>query len=332
MTFTFGFNEDDSDTDQPVVNIEPVNRTKYLDGMTKIEKIPKVHDLKDILQSLLDVRISYEVFETPINHNIVYRRELYDIKHQIMCEDNDSTFDFTSDLQKNVYEGGFKSWECSYDLIDKLEKIESNFSQVSILDMGCGTGLPSSYLLLNFFKNGITSKRIILTDFNYDVLRLVTVPNLLLNWLSLKDPHIVDEFIQRQKFNLDDHEIKITIDLIDAFIMDLSNSLIELAFISGSWGHQFNQLVGLNTIDLLLSSETIYSQETLPIIAESIIQLVNNGGRIILAAKNIYFGVGGSIIEFLNYFDKIKPTNFKYSVEEINDSQLKRSLVMIDVD
>ena len=63
----------------------------------------------------------------------------------------------------------------------------------------------------------------------------------------------------------------------------------------------------------------------------------------IIAAKNIYFGVGGSLIEFLNYFNQITKNDnddddnddhqgqgFNVSVEEINDSQLKRSLVYID--
>jgi protein-histidine N-methyltransferase len=54
------------------------------------------------------------------------RRELFDAKMQLMAEDDggeDSSI-FSglddSDIRTNVYEGGFKSWECSYDLAKLL--------------------------------------------------------------------------------------------------------------------------------------------------------------------------------------------------------------------
>ena len=30
--------------------------------------------------------------------------------------------DTSEDLRKNIYEGGLKSWECSYDLVDLLSE------------------------------------------------------------------------------------------------------------------------------------------------------------------------------------------------------------------
>ena len=50
------------------------------------------------------------------------RRELFDVRVQIMAEDDnpDASLDIAglddSDIRTNVYEGGFKSWECSFDL------------------------------------------------------------------------------------------------------------------------------------------------------------------------------------------------------------------------
>ncbi len=49
------------------------------------------------------------------------RRELFDVKAQLMAEDENpqaSQVDGleNSDIQTNVYEGGFKTWECSLDL------------------------------------------------------------------------------------------------------------------------------------------------------------------------------------------------------------------------
>ena len=47
------------------------------------------------------------------------QREFYDIKAQLMAEDE--TLDFipgisSEDLRANVYEGGYKTWECAEDL------------------------------------------------------------------------------------------------------------------------------------------------------------------------------------------------------------------------
>lgn len=52
------------------------------------------------------------------------RRELFDIRLQIMAEDGDDATAAvgldSSDIRTNVYEGGFKSWECSFDLAKLL--------------------------------------------------------------------------------------------------------------------------------------------------------------------------------------------------------------------
>lgn len=49
------------------------------------------------------------------------RRELFDIRMQLMAEDETEAESLISNLEKsdlrtNVYEGGFKTWECSLDL------------------------------------------------------------------------------------------------------------------------------------------------------------------------------------------------------------------------
>lgn len=60
------------------------------------------------------------------------RRELYDIRVQLMAEDAqidpaDSHIPglSTDDIRPNVYEGGFKTWECAVDLAEYLLKRQS---------------------------------------------------------------------------------------------------------------------------------------------------------------------------------------------------------------
>ena len=63
--------------------------------------------------------------ESPIGR-VAYlpRRELHDVRVQLLSEGpaNDTTVDNLdrSDVQSGVYEGGFKTWECSLDLASLL--------------------------------------------------------------------------------------------------------------------------------------------------------------------------------------------------------------------
>ncbi|KAK6205400.1 uncharacterized protein RJT21DRAFT_79785 [Scheffersomyces amazonensis] len=363
MSFAFGFTEEDFSDDEldhskfpKTTNSENIPRnnskTPALDKLSSYiedKHLPQIHSFSELLSSLKDVRITFDNYYTPRGKNLVYRRELFDVKHQIMTEDKseiDSDANTilidenSSDLQKNVYEGGFKSWECSYDVIDKLSEsinVENSDDSLlnkfnSFLDLGCGTSLPSCYLFLQILQQKSTNKKIILADFNYDVLRLVSLPNLLIHWASTLPVEKLYELTTSEEnptFNND--EILITDRLINEFTHDLQTRDIELVFISGSWSKQFNSKIEYLKVDYIISSETIYSLDSLPIVAECLIEILEStgNGQALIAAKNIYFGVGGSIIEFLRYFDEIKGKLFTSKIEEINESQLRRSIVTI---
>ncbi|KAK6463042.1 hypothetical protein DFJ63DRAFT_285471 [Scheffersomyces coipomensis] len=375
MSFAFGFTQDDfSDDDElinngiasqqgtaPTTTANSTSTTTALDKLSETidqKNLPKTHSLDSILQTLVDVRLSFDQYITPRGGNIVYRRELFDVKHQIMTEDhqqdhanggeiivNDILIDEnSSDLQKNVYEGGFKSWECSYDSIDKINQLITNEDLLnkfdSYLDLGCGTSLPSSFLFSQLITNGTQlqnkhKKTIILSDFNYDVLRLVSLPNLIIQWAVTNSNETLISSEEGEK------QLLITESLINQFKSDLLNFDIELVFVSGSWGKQFNQVIKPYNIDFIVSSETIYSLDTLPIVAETLIELLQyqettniiKHRQSLIAAKNIYFGVGGSVIEFMNYLQNLihndKHNTISTNTEEINESQLRRSIIMI---
>jgi protein-histidine N-methyltransferase len=78
--------------------------------------------------STLPSKISYQFveIESPKGKKLkLPRRELFDIRMQLMAEDNGDSAGPTSgldnsDIRTNVYEGGFKSWECSFDLAKLL--------------------------------------------------------------------------------------------------------------------------------------------------------------------------------------------------------------------
>ena len=48
-----------------------------------------------------------------------------------------------SDLIPGVYEGGLKVWECAFDLVVYLANSDIHFSGKSVIELGCGAGLPA---------------------------------------------------------------------------------------------------------------------------------------------------------------------------------------------
>ena len=86
-----------------------------------------------------------------------------------------------SDLLRDVYEGGFKLWECARDLLQVISEDESRgelkLRGASVLEVGCGAGLPGMLTMQ------LGAAELLLQDFNPGVLRAVTMPALQLNSL-----------------------------------------------------------------------------------------------------------------------------------------------------
>lgn len=364
MSFSFGFtNEDLSDDHSDIcppekLSTEVKSGGKVLDEATsKLPKslLPKVHSLKSIAASLVGVRLTYDSCSTPCRNNQVFRRSIFDVKYQIMSEDEsgeDLTRDLllaekneASDLKKNVYEGGFKSWECNYDVIDDLSDNYETYQEFrNILELGCGLALPSCYLLKRRLMSKATQPFVlILSDFNFEVLRLITVPNLIKHWAATLDPRHLTYLTTSTSKTADGYEtgtptlaqdeLLLTELLVNEFLELLSVSNIEVELISGAWGKEFVNILAGFQIDFILSSETIYSIDTLPVVAEIIRELFYRSRAsqklAVVAAKNQYFGVGGSVYDFVSYLRRMKDSHLELSIREINEQNLKRSIIYI---
>jgi len=142
----------------------------------------------------------------------------------------------------------------------------------------------------------------VLQDYN-DIFALVTVPNLFLTW------------------NVSEHgasssEFDVTVELKDQFLETLHSLGIEFQFVVGAWGnslivntlHPKHQLMEkhLSKYDLVLSSEGIYSLSSLPQFTN--VLATCSRGSALVAAKKLYFGVGGGITEFLEELEKHEKT------------------------
>eukprot|EP01095_Lingulamoeba_sp_RSL-Kostka_P012834 TRINITY_DN5164_c0_g1_i1.p1 TRINITY_DN5164_c0_g1~~TRINITY_DN5164_c0_g1_i1.p1 ORF type:complete len:341 (-),score=74.37 TRINITY_DN5164_c0_g1_i1:842-1864(-) len=193
------------------------------------------------------------------------------------------------DVLDKVYEGGFKIWECTFDL---LEYLSTNYGQSSsyeldtiqsIFDIGCGQGLLGIYCYL-YFPN-ITNCDF--QDYNSEVLTYLTIPTIIKN-AEIKSDN-----------NNDNNEENIINDIKE-----------KCLFYSGDWKKIENKYFQLNEdqhenddnnnqYDLILTAETLYKEEN----HQSLYSLIKSSlkrpnGRALIASKNYYFGVGGGINTF----------------------------------
>jgi protein-histidine N-methyltransferase len=147
-------------------------------------------------------------------------------------------------------------------------------------------------------------------DYNPTVLQLVTLPNFLLAWAFARkdDPALKDAFSMEGELELMD-EVK------EAFQKTLADADISISWLSGGWCPEFVELLyaadGLDftaPLDtLILGAETIYSPFALNSFYETVMTIFrreqaerpNCEAQALVGAKRLYFGVGGSLDDFV---------------------------------
>ncbi|PCH44719.1 hypothetical protein WOLCODRAFT_139183, partial [Wolfiporia cocos MD-104 SS10] len=298
----------------------------------------------------------------------IARRDLFDARFQLISlEDHDSDanpstsglgvkpetalefVDAPSDLVPGMYEGGFKTWECALDLVGCLHRIFEKetgrrLKGKKILELGCGTAVPSLYILNRLFSSEPSQDseepsdmHIHLQDYNPLVLRLVTMANVLLAWyMSPASQAFRDSVASAPDADSDTFPpadpstpgtLSITPALKDAFLASLRSHRVHLGLLSGSWATL--DLSGA-PYDVVFTSETIYRPESLPALIKALRDAClgeagledaaarmsfasaepkqgdGGGGEenpphlCLVAAKRVYFGVGGGVSEFVN--------------------------------
>ncbi|KAL2854303.1 hypothetical protein BJY01DRAFT_205879 [Aspergillus pseudoustus] len=344
--FSFGFSGDDIDIDDPDAqgfNEQSINQktsaTSILPELVKAQR----HDMNEWLPTLPS-QISYnKCVVSPFQENdctsiTVARRDVFDIRAQLMVEDSaeEQNSELIAGLEKgdikpNFYEGGFKTWECSIDLGRLIvgEKVEGGNKH--IVELGAGTAVPSLTLFAQLLsQTGSEAPRTHFTfaDYNSAVLRLVTLPNLILTWnhfVTRRNASASSDLQEEDQVNETEEEmLDITPELLSAFETDLAKRGITVSFVSGAWSPSFVDLVFSSTelagfITLVVASETIYSPASLHAFSKTLLDLLRRpsaGSRALVAAKKVYFGVGGGVDEFLAVLRTVSETSPSVKVEE----------------
>jgi protein-histidine N-methyltransferase len=238
----------------------------------------------------------------------------------------------SSDLSSGTYEGGFKTWECAIDLGSLLStphftsflSAEPNLP-IHVIELGAGSAIPSLAVLQQALSLAQSTSRsnlhLTFCDYNIDVLKLCTAPNILLNYHLHTTSALGPASQSNQDLDLDLEPIASTLPHVSS---SLSNVGINISLVSGAWGSDFYSLLkpmlvpestpsSLSSFTppfvlqqppklLILASETIYSPDALPDFVGTLIGLLSLGtagsSRALVAAKKVYFGVGGGVAEF----------------------------------
>ena len=181
-----------------------------------------------------------------------------------------------------------------------------------MIQLGAGTALPSLAILRRWLLQRCSSSKpapkfqICLADYNRSVLELATIPNLYLV-TYFGDAPITGGDVD---FGSGD---------LERFYARLSSLGIDVSVISGSWTADFVDLIPSIARSpapethqtLVLASETIYSPastQSFTHVLLSVLRKMNSQGSIakaLVAAKRMYFGVGGGVDEFLQVLEEL---------------------------
>lgn len=151
--------------------------------------------------------------------------------------------------------------------------------------------------LLQSSTSSVQGLDIGLADYNPTVLQLVTLPNVLLSWAQTTKTESWEA----------EGELEIDAEVVQKFVSSFKTFGINLSFFSGAWSPEFVSLVAQDIPSgspklTVIGAETIYSPAALKSFAETLMSILETKDSVertaLIAAKKVYFGVGGSMEDF----------------------------------
>ncbi|KFQ20631.1 Histidine protein methyltransferase 1, partial [Merops nubicus] len=218
-----------------------------------------------------------------------------------------------SDLIPGVYEGGMKIWECTFDLIAYLSEAEIQFTNKTVLDLGCGAGLLGIVALRG------KAEKVHFQDYNSTVIDKITLPNVVANCMN--DSSRTSSGGNKKTTKPPLKRLKKAECLPDA--------LTKCRFFSGEWSEVSQLLLSSNEpfskYDIIVTSETIYNPEYYGALHDTLARLLDKNGRVYLASKVYYFGVGGGTYLFEKFIEERNV--FRATIVKTIDKGLHRYII-----
>ncbi|XP_015491862.1 histidine protein methyltransferase 1 homolog [Parus major] len=277
-------------------------------------KAAKEHSIPEDLNKVLENK----VMETVLDFSYVKLSEV-----EMTCSgDADSegivskSVSSHSDLIPGVYEGGLKIWECTFDLVDYFSEAEIKFTNKTVLDLGCGAGLLGIAALQG------EAAQVHFQDYNSTVIDEITLPNVVANCISEG---------RRMMGSGKDGKARKPPSKKPRKAEGSPDVFNRCRFFSGEWSQVSQLLLNSNKpcskYDIILTSETIYNPDYYSALHDTLAQLLDRKGRVYLASKVHYFGVGGGIYLFEKFIEE--KNVFRTSMVKTIDQGLQRCIMEI---
>lgn len=230
-----------------------------------------VHKIRATSKTRIKIENSFnsEVFSVPKNY----------VKYWAMKLNLTSVpaLDSHSDLVKGSYEGGFKVWESTRDLVEFITKDQgvikeiSNREEFRVLELGAGAALPSLALINRLLEDSSAKSdyTLHLHDYNWEVLTSLTLLNFSVN-LPTNYMRALVHFKRLRMFHGDWSDFR-------------RNSSAKY--------------------DLIMMSEVIYDRDHYQSLHDLLVEHLKPDGYIVIATKDTYFGLSGGIYQWLDYLE-----------------------------
>ncbi|NXX15620.1 MET18 methyltransferase, partial [Podargus strigoides] len=281
------------------------SKKKFCFKAAKEHKIPE--DLNKVLENKVLETVSSDLYY--VNMSVVEKMCLDDADREGIVSQSVSSH---SDLIPGVYEGGLKIWECTFDLIDYFSEAEIQFTNKTVLDLGCGAGLLGIVALRG------KAEQVHFQDYNSTVIDEITLPNAVANCIN--KGRGVGSGARKTGEPLSKRPKKAECS---------PDALTKCRFFSGEWSEVSKFLLSsdkpFSKYDIILTSETIYNPDYYSALHDTLAQLLDKNGRVYLASKVHYFGVGGGIHLFEKFTEERNV--FRTSIVKIIDKGLHRYIM-----
>lgn len=207
------------------------------------------------------------------------------------------------DLERGKYEGGFKVWECTSDLIKFIthdQNVMANLLErertLRVLELGAGSGLASLALIsrLVYDRDFKAEFRIHLQDYNWEVLSSLTLINFAINL-----PRNYLEALLKTK---------------------------SLRFFFGDWNN-FRKKSPCK-YDFIMMSEVLYNADNFESLHSVLDNHLATNGYIVIATKNTYFGLTGGLLAWLDHVE-LKKVFHTYNIISITHTNIPRSILIL---